>query len=258
MRPIPDFLLQQISTEQREQILKRCFGYRRCFCILELNKFWYLHFFTSNQFLQEMITAKAAQLKKVEEGEEEAIIDLIRSKVLAAGVALPDDIEGKMLVGLKNKITIGQEAGVSAASRSRFVSEVLEKLREEISGQGGLVISASQITSLIARVSGKLSVKLTALQNQELVEAIEVKAAQAGMTEGMLEQWVTKILLKYKISNRIDLDSEIASLRTALEQKIGASLGISLDADVSEKVSVEQIQAILGSFHFEYLTSKIC
>ncbi|KAL5267652.1 hypothetical protein ACHWQZ_G004633 [Mnemiopsis leidyi] len=207
--------------------------------------------------IEEMITAKAAQLKRVEEGEEEAIMDLIRSKVVAAGVALPDDIEGRMLVGLKNKITIGQEAGVSAASRSRFVSEVLEKLREEIAGQGGLVISASQITSLIARVSGKLSVKLSAQQNQELIEATEVKAAQAGMTEGMLEQWVTKILLKYKISNKINLDAEISSLRAALEQKIGASLGISLDGDMSEKVSVEQIQAILGKRKISLSTDDI-
>ena len=193
-----------------------------------------------------MITAKAAQLKKVEEGEEEAIIDLIRSKVLTSGVALPDDIEGKILIGLKNKITSGQEAGFSAASRSRFVSEILEKLRDEIAGGGGLVMSTEQITALIARVSGKLSVKLSTQQSQALIEAIKVKAAQRGTSEGMLEQWVTKIMLKFKISNKIDIESEIASLRSDLELKIGASLGISLDVDASEKISLEEIQAILG------------
>ena len=192
-----------------------------------------------------MVTAKAAQLKRVEGGDEGAIMDLIRSKVLTSGVALPDDIEGKVLMGLQKQITIGH-AGISAASRGRFVSEMLEKLRDEIAGGGGLVLSAEQISSMIARVSGKLSVKLSMQQNLSLFEAIKVKVAERGLSMGMLEQWVTKILLKFKVSNRIDFGSEVASLRAALEMKIGASLGISFDDDESGRVSLEQIQAILG------------
>ena len=52
------------------------------------------------------------------------------------------------------------------------------------------------------------------------------KWANSGTSEGMLEQWVTKILLKFKVSNKIDIDSEVASLRTSLQQRIGTSLGL--------------------------------
>ena len=42
-----------------------------------------------------MIAAKALQLKRVENNDEEAIMELIQSKMVSSGISLPGDIEVK-------------------------------------------------------------------------------------------------------------------------------------------------------------------
>lgn len=67
----------------------------------------------------------------------------------------------------------------------------------------------------------------------------------------MLEQWVTKTLLKYKITNKIELDAELVAARAALQLRIGARLGISMggsDDEDEEEVSEARITAILREF----------
>ena len=56
----------------------------------------------------------------------------------------------------------------------RLVAELLEKLSAEVKAQGGLLLSSDEITAILARVSAKLSVRLSVQQSSAVIEAIKV------------------------------------------------------------------------------------
>ena len=76
------------------------------------------------------MASKAMQLKAVTVGDDEAIGELIRGKLLSSGFAMPGDMEGVFVSSLKEKMA-SQQVGMSAASRSKFVAEMLSKLKSE-------------------------------------------------------------------------------------------------------------------------------
>ena len=77
-----------------------------------------------------MIAARALQLKAVTGGDEEAVRELIRSKLQVSGFAIPQDMEDSFVAGLQDKM-MSQKVGVGAASRSKFVAEMLAKLKSK-------------------------------------------------------------------------------------------------------------------------------
>ena len=77
-----------------------------------------------------MIASRALQLKAVTGGDAEATRELIRSKLQMSGLAIPDDMEDGFVAGLQDKMA-SQKVGMGAASRSKFVAEMLAKLKSK-------------------------------------------------------------------------------------------------------------------------------
>lgn len=75
-----------------------------------------------------MIRTKATHLKKVEEGDDTAILELINSKMSSSGVSLTEDLIQQVMAGFREKMASG-EVGVSAAARSGMVAEMIAKIK---------------------------------------------------------------------------------------------------------------------------------
>ena len=97
-----------------------------------------------------MIASKAMQLKAVTVGDDEAIGELIRSKLLVSGFALPGDMEDGFIAGLKEKMA-SQQVGMSAASRSKYVAEMLAKLKGKFSVAEHLVTLTTELPDMPKR-----------------------------------------------------------------------------------------------------------